>query len=190
MDNSTLSAKTTSKYIYKVSTCTTLVEDTIAIEAPLEIKIKKGADLVGKSVAVTMRTPGNDIELALGFIFTEGMLKDSNEILKAEVKEENIVEILIKNEADLNLGKSDRNFYTTSSCGVCGKTSIDAVKVDSSFKIKEGVYIEKAFSSICKTSCWQCNLHLKQQVEYTPPPYSTFRVSLEHYAKMSVDTML
>ena len=119
--------------------------DTIAIESPLEIRIKKENQLTGNSIAVTMRTPGNDIELALGFIFTEGILKDFNDIIKVEMPEENVVEVLLVNESKIDLSQSDRNFYTTSSCGVCGKASIEAIKVDSSFSVVENLAkIEKS----------------------------------------------
>lgn len=135
MDKATLSSKTTQKIIHKVNETTEQVEDIVAIEAPLEIRIKRQSDLIGKSVAVTMRTPGNDEELALGFLFTEGILSDFNEVVEATEIEENVVEVIVQKEAAINLSQSDRNFYTTSSCGVCGKASIDAIQVDSSFSL-------------------------------------------------------
>lgn len=110
-------------------------EDLVAIEAPLEIHLQKESEISGKSVAVTMRTPGNDAELVLGFLFTEGILSDFNSIVSTSQLDENIVTVLVKDDTAINLSQSDRNFYTTSSCGVCGKASIDAIKVSSIFKL-------------------------------------------------------
>ena len=133
--NLTLSFKTTKKSIYRVNGSRDQMEDTIAIEAPLEIRIKKDGELMGKSIAVTMRTPGNDAELALGFLFTEGILKDFEVVKECVQVEENVIEVDIRSNTEVNLSQSDRNFYTTSSCGVCGKASIDAIQVDSSFTL-------------------------------------------------------
>lgn len=107
-------------------------EDQIAIEAPLEIRLKKAADPMSKSVAVTMRTPGNDIELALGFLFTEGIIRDRSDFIDSFQKAENVVEITVSDHVNTDMKNADRNFYTTSSCGVCGKASIEAIKVDPS----------------------------------------------------------
>lgn len=117
------------------------IEDHIAVEAPLEIRIKKNVDPMSKPVAVTMRTPGDDINLALGFLFTEGILKGPNEIIKSFQKEENIVEFVVADVVNTDLKNADRNFYTTSSCGVCGKASIEAIKVSPSFEANERLEI-------------------------------------------------
>ncbi len=113
------------------------IDDAVAIEAPLEIRLRNESDLLGKSISVTMRTPGNDELLALGFLFTEGILSDYESVLAADITEENVIEVVVKDGTPIQLDKTDRNFYTTSSCGVCGKSSIDAIKVKSSFSIKE-----------------------------------------------------
>lgn len=112
-------------------------DDLVAIEAPLEIHIQKETEISGKSIAVTMRTPGNDAELALGFPFTEGILKDFKAVVNTIQLEENVVTIMVKEDTELNLSQSDRNFYTTSSCGVCGKASIDAIQVTPQFQLTE-----------------------------------------------------
>jgi FdhD protein len=78
-----------------------------------------------------MRTPGNDGELALGFLFTEGIIRDWSEIadVKLDVNEGDAwVEVTLKGERTVDLANLERHFYTTSSCGVCGKTSIAAVQ--------------------------------------------------------------
>lgn len=107
--------------------------DQVAIEAPLEIRLKKETDPMGKPVAVTMRTPGDDLHLALGFLFTEGIIKHKSEYLDGIQKEENVVEIIVSQQVNTDMKNADRNFYTTSSCGVCGKASIEAIKVSPHF---------------------------------------------------------
>ncbi|RYE29384.1 MAG: formate dehydrogenase accessory sulfurtransferase FdhD [Sphingobacteriaceae bacterium] len=108
-------------------------EDFLAAEEPLEIRLGYGSaqNRVQKSISVTMRTPGNDFELAVGFLFTEGIIENIAQV--ASIKhcnglQENVVRVELINDLELDLSKLERNFYTTSSCGVCGKSSIDAVK--------------------------------------------------------------
>lgn len=110
-------------------------EDVLAIEEPLEIRMTYGPsdDRITKNISVTMRTPGNDLELACGFLFTEGIIQSFSQIesiahFNSLLNPENIVVASIKPEVVFDLSKLDRNFYTTSSCGVCGKASINAVK--------------------------------------------------------------
>jgi FdhD protein len=104
-------------------------QDYLAREEPLEIRI--GAH----SLTVTMRTPGNDLELAAGFLFSEGLVhcREDIEILKhAETSKRseagNIVHVEISKNIELNLERSQRNFFAASSCGICGKASIDSVR--------------------------------------------------------------
>ena len=101
---------------------TPAVLDSVAVEEPLEIRI---AD---KPVAVTMRTPGEDRELALGFLFGEGLLRRNEDIVSCEATG-NVVRILTAPGAPVDLSRLERHFYVSSSCGVCGKASIDAVRV-------------------------------------------------------------
>lgn len=108
-------------------------EDFLAAEEPLEIRLGYGSaqNRVQKSISVTMRTPGNDFELATGFLFTEGIIENIGQV--ASIKHcnglhENVVRVELINDIELDMSKLERNFYTTSSCGVCGKSSIDAVK--------------------------------------------------------------
>ncbi len=143
MDKETLSVNTAVKSIHRANTSIEPIEDIVAIESPLEIRVRKENELAGKSIAVTMRTPGNDAELALGFIFTEGILKEAKDAIRTKVIEENVVEVLIKDNASVNFSQSDRNFYTTSSCGVCGKASIEAIKVAPSFTVNQDLKLSK-----------------------------------------------
>jgi FdhD protein len=92
-------------------------QDLLAVEEPLEIVVN------GRNLAVTMRTPGHDRELAVGFLFTEGILQNRSQI-GAISHENNRVELTIDAAGDF----AERRFYLTSSCGVCGKASIEALE--------------------------------------------------------------
>jgi FdhD protein len=115
----------------------TYTEDLLAVEEPLEIRVGYGAQdkREQRRISVTMRTPGNDFELAIGFLFTEGIITSVEEIhsikycteLNTKKNNSNIVRVELREDIELNLDSLQRNFYTTSSCGVCGKASIDAV---------------------------------------------------------------
>lgn len=111
-------------------------DDILVTEEPLEIRLGHGPghDRREFRLSVTMRTPGNDEELALGFLFTEGIIMRPTDVLRVapcqNVKEEergNVVRAELRTDVDLDPARWQRNFYTSSSCGVCGKTSIDAV---------------------------------------------------------------
>ncbi len=110
--------------------------DQLAIEEPLEIQIIHGDknNRIKKTISITMRTPGNDDELAVGFLFTEGIIENKNQIANTHISPfENKALVTINENENLNLQNTERNFYTTSSCGVCGKTSIDAIKTISNY---------------------------------------------------------
>jgi FdhD protein len=127
--------------ILKISgTNRTHVNDLVSVEEPLEISIQHGLNGFDskQNVAITMRTPGFDADLAVGFLFTEGIINKPEDILNVDVFEsresENTmqhhsVSVILKEDVIVNLKQLERNFYTTSSCGVCGKASIDAVKM-------------------------------------------------------------
>lgn len=107
--------------------------DFLVAEEPLEIRLLFGPanDRKQQSVSVTMRTPGQDFDLAIGFLFTEGIIQqfeDINNIKHCGGLNNNVVRVELKEDVEVNIGKLERNFYTTSSCGVCGKASIDAVR--------------------------------------------------------------
>ncbi len=106
--------------------------DRVASEEPLEIRAA-GPGQRGISVAVTMRTPGNDFELAAGFLFTEGLLTGPDEIASirycADVVEQEYNVVTVDLRRPFDASRLQRNFYATSSCGVCGKASIDQIEV-------------------------------------------------------------
>ena len=107
--------------------------DAIAVEEPLEIRLlKEGAadnGGTGRSISITMRTPGNDAELALGFLYGEGILRESRDVIDARPcgATGNVLRVTVRADLPLDMKRLERNFYTSSSCGVCGKASIDAV---------------------------------------------------------------
>lgn len=104
--------------------------DTVAVEEPLEIRIRSfGEPLPGTPVTVTMRTPGNDEELALGFLFGEGLIRTMQDVAQIGPcgNTGQIVALQLAAGVVDPRPALQRSFYTTSSCGVCGKSSIDAV---------------------------------------------------------------
>ncbi|WP_315821333.1 formate dehydrogenase accessory sulfurtransferase FdhD [Paraflavitalea speifideaquila] len=110
-------------------------DDRLAIEEPLELQLLYGPEPLSRNVAITMRTPGNDEELAAGFLFTEGIIQNWQQLAAIQPVLPGMNTVRVHLQADYlpRLEKADRNFYTTSSCGVCGKTSIDAIKTVSPF---------------------------------------------------------
>jgi FdhD protein len=109
----------------------TTEHDLLAIEEPLEIRIQyhENGTAIQKTIAVTMRTPGKDAELACGFLFTEGIVRDQSEIYMITPKADgdNTVLVILHNRATPSM-PGERNFYMTSSCGVCGKSSIESIR--------------------------------------------------------------
>jgi FdhD protein len=112
-------------------------EEVLAVEEPLEIELEihSPTGRLRKSIAVTMRTPGADDLLAAGFLFTEGIINNKTEISSIQQTGENNVLVQLQEGINPSLKKTERNFYTTSSCGVCGKASIEAIGVELLFKI-------------------------------------------------------
>jgi FdhD protein len=100
-------------------------DDVLAVEEPLEIRVG------GRSVAVVMRTPGHDRELAAGFLVTEGIVRrrdDVLDIVRCGTNDENILDVLLAPGATVDWEKLTRHVFTSSSCGICSKASIDAVR--------------------------------------------------------------
>lgn len=117
--------------------------DVLSVEEPLEIRIcyGRGEQRTEKNISVTMRTPGHDLELAIGFLFTEGIISSYQDIRSAHhlrmdcsSQKDNIVQIELVETAVPQLMQAERNFYTTSSCGVCGKGSIQSIRTVSRFQ--------------------------------------------------------
>jgi len=113
--------------------------DTLTVEEPMEIRGQ------GTSLSVTMRTPGDDFDLAIGFLVTEGLIRGAPDVatlMHCQDEGEdgrptfNVVDVVLASGVPLPDPSAERNFYTTSSCGVCGKASIDAVRTTSPYDVK------------------------------------------------------
>lgn len=109
-----------------------VAEDVLAVEEPLEIRVLLAVDgePVERTVSVTMRTPGHDAELAAGFLFTEGLVRSRDDLLQIVPCRSNdsLVRVHLRAGLAFDPAKFERHFYTSSSCGVCGKASLDAVR--------------------------------------------------------------
>jgi len=115
------------------------VKDHVSVEEPLEmnLRFKKNSNWLTENLSITMRTPGNDEDLVTGFLFNERIIEDVNQIIKIEKKGDKVgdyniqnkIEATINNIKNIDIGKLKRNFLTNSSCGVCGKASLDTIEV-------------------------------------------------------------
>jgi FdhD protein len=145
--------------IVKVGNNTALkVKDLLAVEEPLEIRLGYGPSesRAQKTLAITMRTPGHDEELVLGFLYSENIVTSANDILsikpcinkETRKIEDNVIRVELAEGFDVDLERLNRNFYTTSSCGVCGKASIELIetvcssKIPNTFQISKSVILE------------------------------------------------
>jgi FdhD protein len=136
--------KVTSPGSDKNSFVSNSAEDLLAVEEPLEIRIVYGAEKERqqKNISVTMCTPGNDAELACGFLFTEGIISGKEDILNCTSSGDSIITVELRPGILFDPQKIERHFYTSSSCGVCGKSSIDAVKnVFTNSPVKDNIRI-------------------------------------------------
>jgi len=114
-------------------------DDLISIEEPLEmiVRYKESNEWIDNSISITMRTPGNDENLVIGLLYNEGVINTFSEISKIELMGEKVgqydlqnkIRVTLKNTNNLDIKHLRRNFLTNSSCGVCGKTSIDSIDV-------------------------------------------------------------
>lgn len=120
--------------------------DWVAVEEPLEIRLgySTPSGHTASSVSITMRTPGNDAELALGFLYTESIIHSPDDVTSVEhcgpaapdTGNHNIVRVDLAPHVAVDLGRLQRHFYTTSSCGVCGKSSLDALRITGAEPLK------------------------------------------------------
>ena len=114
-------------------------EDTLVVEEPLEIRVG------GRSLAVTMRTPGHDVELAAGFLVSEGVISRGEQFASARFcagdagmdNTYNVLDVTLAPGVAPPAPELAREFFTTSSCGLCGKASIDAVRTTSAFGVQD-----------------------------------------------------
>lgn len=113
--------------------------DMLAVEDPLEIRLQWSDTGEPRltTVAVTMRTPGHDAELAAGFLFTEGVITDRGQIAGIRPCRSGSIRVVLGPGASVDLERLDRHSYTTSSCGMCGKRSASSLRVASAFPLRE-----------------------------------------------------
>jgi FdhD protein len=122
-------------------------EDLVSIEEPLEmiIRYKKNNDWIDNSISITMRTPKNDEDLIIGLLFCEGIINKTSEIEKVELlghktgkfKLQNKIRVTLNNDENFDIKRLRRNFLTNSSCGVCGKASLDSLEIICKTKINK-----------------------------------------------------
>ena len=120
-------------------------DDLVSIEEPLEmiVRYKEKNEWIDDSISITMRTPGNDENLVIGLLYNEGIINNFSEIAKTELIGEKVgqydlqnkIRVTLKNANNLDIKHLKRNFLTNSSCGVCGKTSIDSIEVTCKKKV-------------------------------------------------------
>lgn len=128
------------------------VDDVLAREEPLELRLgyqHRGRRVV-RNLSITMRTPGDDFDLAAGFLWTEGLLRSPEQITEIRhcgppgEQPRNVVRVELCDEAEVDVGKLQRHFYTSSSCGVCGKTSLEAVAATGFAPLPPGPHLPAA----------------------------------------------
>jgi FdhD protein len=121
--------------------------DFVAIEEPLEIRLDYLADgrRAARSISITMRTPGDDESLAVGFLGSEGIVRAAGDVRRVQacgpavgpLQLHNVVRVELADHVVVDIARLERHFYTTSSCGVCGKTSLEALSVQGAPVIAE-----------------------------------------------------
>lgn len=135
--------------IRRVADAAVVEDDVVATEEPLEIRLGyfAGGEHREQSISVTMRTPGKDLELAVGFLYTEGIVSGPEDVASvgpcgppAADGLINVVRVEIAQGVPVDLDRLERHFYTSSSCGVCGKSSLEAVKVQSRYAIADAPF--------------------------------------------------
>ena len=125
------------------------IEDLVSIEEPLEmvVRYKKKNEWIDNSISITMRTPKNDEDLIVGLLFCEGIVQKNSEIEKVEFLGDKVGKFDLQNKIRVTLNSGEnldlkhlrRNFLTNSSCGVCGKTSMDSLEIICKTKINKDV---------------------------------------------------
>ena len=125
--------QTVSARVKKITTSSAeVVDDLVAVEEPLEIQLSvlREGRRVERPLSITMRTPGQDAELAVGFLCTEGLIRSAGEVEDVREAGRNRICVVLREGVEVDFSRLERHFYTSSSCGVCGKASLEALKMD------------------------------------------------------------
>jgi FdhD protein len=133
--------------VHRIAEDAWIDDDVVATEEPLEIRLAYAAPdgtRAERSISITMRTPGNDEELAAGFLLTEGIVRRAEDVVAIEMVGPpapnglvNVVRVALADNVTVELDRLERHFYTSSSCGVCGKASLAAVAVQGQFAVRD-----------------------------------------------------
>lgn len=117
--------------------------DAVAVEAPLQIRVRAAGSERERDLSITMRTPGGgeDLDLAIGFLFTEGILRGAEDLIAAAQPGPDLVVITLRDGARLDWRGLDRSPITTSACGVCGKSSIDSLAAVPGEPLRDGPFL-------------------------------------------------
>ncbi len=155
----------------------TELDDTLAVEEPLEIRLgyrdaRKGR--IHKSIAITMRTPGDDSALALGFLYSESIIKNLSQVQSLEQATANVIRIELDDAAIFDAVRLERNFYVTSSCGVCGKSSLESLSL-------------AGFSSVDNDNFRISLARLQQVLQQLPLQQKLFRLTGGNHAMALFD---
>ena len=121
--------------------------DVLVAEEPLEIRVNHGS--VDHAISVTMRTPANDFELAVGFLYGEGLIRGRDDVDEVRYcvggpaeQQYNIVTVALRSGVPFDAESVKRNFYTTSSCGICGKASLEALAIKGNPRVPSGPVVD------------------------------------------------
>ncbi len=160
-------------------------DDLLAGEEPLEIRLlwKEGREQVQRQIAVTMRTPGDDLALAAGFLYGEGILRGRDDVADVsycldddDAQALNIVTVTLRPGLEFDASRLQRNFYTSSSCGVCGKASIESVEVQGCQPIADAVASQRRRRcAACRRRCAPPRPSSSRRAACMPPASSTLK---------------
>ena len=163
--------------------------DELVAEEPLEIRVR------GRAISVTMRTPDHDDELAAGFLVAEGVVRRREDIVKigscvgAKCDNANVVNVALNPEVPLDLDKLTRHVFAASSCGLCGKATINAIRHNSTrFPIRQLHRCRPPSSPPCPRRCVRRKRRSTAREACTPPPSSMTRAAWWWCGKTSAGT--
>ena len=173
------------------------VPDLLAVEEPLEIRLGFGptSSREQRPVSVTMRTPGHDEELAMGFLFTEGIIQKPTDLISCRhcvqdsEKEGNVLRVELHPDVVVDWSRLERNTFTSSSCGLCGKATIESVMALTPGPIQSDFRLEPTFFVRCRNVFVRPSALLPTREVFMQPRSSTRLANYCWFAKTLVATM-